>query len=117
MPDKPLIWLGRSRRDIRAFPALVRRLAGFQLRRVQQGLEPDDWKSMQAVGPGVREIRVHIAGTHRVFYLATRADAIYVLHAFEKKTQKTSANDLRTGRERFRAVAKLRQQHGKEKRG
>jgi phage-related protein len=117
MPDKPLIWLGSSRRDIRAFPALVRRVAGFQLRRVQQGLEPDDWKSMQTVGPGVREIRVHIAGAHRVFYLATRADAIYVLHAFEKKTQKTSANDLRTGRERFGAVAKLRQQHGKEKRG
>ena len=117
MPDKPLIWLGSSRRDIRAFPALVRRLAGFQLRRVQQGLEPDDWKFMQSVGPGVREIRVHIAGAHRVFYLATRADAIYVLHAFEKKTQKTSANDLRTGRDRFRAIAKLRQQHGKEKRG
>ena len=117
MPDKPLIWLGSSRRDIRAFPALVRRLAGFQLRRIQQGLEPDDWKSIQTVGPGVREIRVHIAGAHRVFYLATRADAIYVLHAFEKKTQKTSANDLRTGRERLHAAAKLRQQHGKEKRG
>ncbi len=117
MPDKPLIWLGSSRRDIRAFPALVRRLAGFQLRRIQQGLEPDDSKSIQTVGPGVREIRVHIAGAHRVFYLATRADAIYVLHAFEKKTQKTSANDLRTGRERFRAIAKLRQQHDKEKRG
>ena len=72
---------------------------------------------MQSVGPGVREIRVHIAGAHRVFYLATRADGIYVLHAFEKKTQKTSANDLRTGRDRFRAIAKLRQQHGKEKRG
>ena len=112
MPDKPLIWLGSLRRDIRAFPALVRRLAGFQ-----QGLEPDDWKSMQTVRPGVREIRVHIAGAHRVFYLATRADAIYVLHAFEKKTQKASANDLRTGRERFGALAKLRQQHGKEKRG
>ena len=94
MPDGPLLWLGSSQRDIRAFPALVRRLAGFQLRRVQQGLEPDDWKSMPAVGPGVREIRVHIAGAHRVFYLATRADAIYVLHAFEKKTQKTSANDV-----------------------
>ena len=62
--------------------------------------------------------QAHIRADARVaaFYLA-RADAIYVLHAFEKKTQKTSANDLRTGRERFRAVAKLRQQHGKEKRG
>jgi len=57
MPGKALIWLGSSRRDLRAFPVLARRLAGFQLRRVQQGLEPDDWKPMQTVGPGVREIR------------------------------------------------------------
>jgi phage-related protein len=117
MPDKALIWLGSSRRDLRLFPALARRLAGFQLRRVQQGLDPDDWKSMQTVGPGVREIRISIAGAHRVFYLATRADAICVLHAFEKKTRKTSAHDLQVGRERFRALGKLRQVHGKEKRG
>jgi phage-related protein len=52
-----------------------------------------------------------------VFYVSARAEAIYVLHAFEKKTQKTSANDLRIGRDRFRALGKLRQQHGKEKRG
>ena len=63
---------------------------------------------MQTVGPGVREIRIHIAGAHRVFYVATRAKAIYVLHAFEKKTQKTSAQDLRIGRDRFRALGKLR---------
>jgi phage-related protein len=117
MPDKLLIWLGSSQRDVRAFPALSRRLAGFQLRRVQQGLDPDDWKPIQTVGPGVREIRIHVAGAHRVFYLATRAEAIYVLHAFEKKTQKTSAHDLRIGRDRFRALAKLREQHGKEQRG
>jgi phage-related protein len=103
MPDKRLIWLGSSRRDLRVFPALARRLAGFQLRRVQHGLDPDDW--------------IHVAGAHRVFYVATRAEAIYVLHAFEKKTQKTSAQDLRIGRERSRALSKLRQQHGKEKRG
>ena len=117
MPDKPLIWLGSSRRDLRLFPALARRLAGFQLRRVQQGLDPDDWKPMQTVGPGVREIRIHIAGAHRVFYVAARAEAIYVLHAFEKKTQKTSARDLRIGRDRYGALGRLRQQHGKEKRG
>ncbi len=117
MPDKPLIWLGSSRRDLRAFPALARRLAGFQLRRLQQALDPDDWKPMQTVGPGVREIRIHIAGAHRVFYVATRADAIYVLHAFQKKTQKTSAHDLRIGRDRFRALGKSRPHHEKEKRG
>jgi phage-related protein len=58
-----------------------------------------------------------VAGAHRVFYLATRAEAIYVLHAFEKKTQKTSAHDLRIGRDRLRAVETLSQQHGKKKRG
>jgi len=76
MPDKSIIWLGNSRRDLRAFPALARRLVGFQLRRVQQGLDPGDWKPMQTVGPGVREIRIHIAGAHRVFYVAARAEAI-----------------------------------------
>ena len=117
MPDKPLILLGSSRRDLRAFPALARRLAGFELRRVQQGLDPDDWKPMSTVGPGVREIRIHVAGAHRVFYVATLAEAIYVLHAFEKKTKKTTARDLELGREWFRAIGKLRQQHGKEERG
>src|SRR5262245_47068552 len=116
MPDKSIIWLGNSRRDLRAFPALARRLAGFQLRRVQQGLDPDDWKPMQKVGPGVREIRIRIAGTHRVFYVATRAEAIYVLHAFEKKTRKTSSHDLEIGRDRLRALGKLRQHHGKKER-
>src|SRR5688500_6868774 len=102
MPDKPLIWLGSSRRDIRAFPALARGRWASSFGASSRDSNQTIGKSMQTVGPGVREIRVHIGGAHRVFYLATRADAIYVLHAFEKKTQKTSANDLRTGRERFR---------------
>src|SRR5262245_63852393 len=88
MPDKSIIWLGNSRRDLRAFPALARRLAGFQLRRVQQGLDPDDWKPMQAVGPGVREIRIHAAGAHRVFYVATRTEATYVLHTLRRRRRR-----------------------------
>jgi phage-related protein len=116
MPDKPLIWLGSTRRDVRGFPASVRRLTGFQLRRVQQGLDPADWKPMSTIGPGVREICIQIAGAHRVFYLATHPEAIYVLHAFEKKTRKTAAHDLQLGRERFRALGELRQQHGKKER-
>jgi len=63
---------------------------------------------MQTVGPGVREIRIHIAGAHRVFYVATQAEAIYILHAFEKTTRKTSSHDLEIGRDRFRALGKLR---------
>ena len=88
MPDKPLIWLGSSRGDLRAFPALARRLAGFQLRRVQHGLDPNDWKPMQTVGPGAREIRIHIAGAHRVFYVATRAEAFYVLHVSRRRRRR-----------------------------
>jgi phage-related protein len=80
------------------------------------GAEPDDWKPMPTVGPGVREIRIHVEGAHRVFSVAARAEAIDVLHAFEKKTQKTSARDREIGRERYRAIATLRQQHGKEER-
>ena len=60
MADKALFWLGSSLKDLQGFPALVRRLAGFQLRRAQQGLDPDDWKPMKTVGPGVREIRIHV---------------------------------------------------------
>ena len=116
MPDKALMWLGSSRRDLQDFPALARRLAGFQLRRVQQGLDPDDWKPIPTVGPGIREIRIHIAGAHRLFYVTTRPEAIYVLHAFEKKTQKTSAADLRIGRERLRNLDQLRQRDDKERR-
>jgi phage-related protein len=70
MPDKALQWLGSSRSDVRALPRDARRLVGFQLRRVQQGLEPFDWKPIATVGPGVREIRVHTALEHRVLYIA-----------------------------------------------
>jgi phage-related protein len=72
---------------------------------------------MQTVGPGVCEIRIHTAGAHRVFYVAKRPEAIYVLHAFEKKTQKTSAHDLRIGRDRLGALRKLGLKHGKKERG
>ena len=106
--DKALAWLGSARADVRRFPAAVRRLAGFQLRRVQQGLDPNDWKPMSSVGVGVREIRLHVEGAHRVFYVATFAEAVYVLHAFEKKTRKTAVRDLEIGRERFRSLVAMR---------
>jgi phage-related protein len=86
---KPAIFIGSSRRDLAAFPDAARNTAGFELFRVQQGLEPADWKPLNSVGVGVREIRVHTGREHRVVYLARFAEAIYVLHAFEKKTRKT----------------------------
>ncbi len=94
MSDKPLVWLGSARRDTRAFPVVARRRSGFQLRRVQQGLDPEDWKPMTSVGPGVREIRIQTELEHRVFYVATFADAVYVVRAFEKRTRKTPPHEL-----------------------
>ena len=104
MADKLLIWLGSSQVDLRAFPPDARRVAGFQLRRVQQGFEPNDWKPMTTVGAGVQEIRIHTGLEHRVFYVAKFTEGIYVLHAFEKRTRKTSKRETDLARDRFRAL-------------
>lgn len=102
---KGISWLGSSRNDVRAFPANARREAGFQLDKVQHGEDPDDWRPMPTIGPGVREIRIRdAAGAFRVIYVATHADAIYVLHAFTKKTTATSPHDLRMARQRHQWI-------------
>ena len=71
-------------------------------------MEPADWKPMSTIGPGVREIRVHTALEHRVCYIAKFAEAIYVLHAFEKRTRKTSQRDLDLARQRYQALVARR---------
>jgi phage-related protein len=82
---------------------------GFELYRVQCGLDPRDWKPMTGVGPGVREIRVRDeAGAFRMIYLATRPDGVYVLHCFQKKTQRTNRSDLDLAVKRFRSIARLK---------
>jgi phage-related protein len=102
---KPVVFLGDSIARRRAFPDGARRNAGFQLDRVQRGLNPDDWKPMKGVGPGVREIRVRdVAGAFRVIYIAALADAVYVLHAFQKKTPRTSARDIALAESRYREL-------------
>ena len=102
---KDLVFLGDSRDRLRDFPEQARRTAGFQLRRVQQGLEPDDWKPMATVGPGVRELRVREGGgAFRVIYVAVVADAVHVLHAFQKKSQKTPRPDLDLAARRLRTL-------------
>ena len=88
MPAKPIAFLGGSLDDLRGFPVHARRQTGYQLDRVQRGLDPDDWRPMPAVGAGVREIRVsERAGAFRVIYVTAFADAVYVLHAFQKKSK------------------------------
>jgi phage-related protein len=102
---KPVTFLGDSLEAIRSFPDGVRREAGFQIDRVQRGLDPDHWKPMGTIGPGVREIRVSDeTGAFRVMYLATLADAVYVLHAFQKKTQATAKRDLDLAKKRLVAL-------------
>jgi len=105
---KALFWLGSSRSDIRNFPADARRRAGYELYLVQSGLEPSDWKPMPSVGVGVREIRARTGREHRVFYVAKFEEGVYVLHAFEKKTQKTPKADLDLARSRLRELLKRR---------
>ncbi|MDR0275972.1 MAG: type II toxin-antitoxin system RelE/ParE family toxin [Burkholderiaceae bacterium] len=86
---KPIEFRGRSLDDLRVFPPSARREADHQLDQVQNGEDPDDWKPMNSVGQGVREIRIRdAAGAFRVIYIAKLADAIYVLHCFQKKTEK-----------------------------
>jgi phage-related protein len=104
--------VGSSRDDVRAFPADARRLAGFQLRRVQQGLDPNDWKTMPAIGPGVGEIRIHTAVEHQVVYVAKFVEAVYVLHAFEKRSRKTSKLDVDLVRQRLHQLLLQRRSRG-----
>lgn len=102
---KPVAFQGASRGDLRALPKTAQRKMGQQLNRVQRGLDPNDWKPMPDVGAGVREIRVRDeAGVFRVIYVATRPEAIYVLHAFQKKTQATARRDIELAKARYREL-------------
>ena len=99
---KPLCFLGDSLKRLRAFPVDARNDAGYQLHKVQQGALPDDFKPMPAIGSGIEEIRVwESTGTYRVIYTARMANAVYVLHAFQKKTQATSKADIALARSRY----------------
>lgn len=106
---KLLSFLGTSLDELRAFPETARREAGYQLDRVQHGLEPDDWKPMPTIGLGVREIRMRDqAGAFRVIYTATRPEAVYVLHAFQKRTRQTGKRDLDVAAARLRELTRSR---------
>lgn len=103
--NKRIVRLGSSKADLKALPEAVTAQAGYELYRVQCGLEPTDWKPMSAIGSGVREIRVRdSAGAFRVIYLASRPDALYVLHCFQKKTRKTAQGDIELARQRLKVL-------------
>jgi phage-related protein len=103
-PAKGIEFLGTSLKRVREFPLPAKREAGHQLDRVQHGLDPADWKPMKSIGQGVREIRIHYEGQYRVIYLASFEEIIYVLHAFQKKSRKTSRQDLDTAKRALQEV-------------
>ena len=102
---KSIQFLGDSLKRLREFPTEARQDAGHQLYKVQRGEQPDDFKPMPTIGKGVEEIRVwDETGTYRVIYTARRVEAVYVLHAFQKKTQTPSKRDLDIAKARFAPI-------------
>ena len=101
---KPVEWLGDSLARLRDFPREAMREAGYQLERVQAGKEPRNWRPMASIGVGVNELRVRTGGAFRVIYVAKFAEAIYVLHAFQKKSQRTASLDVELARSRFKIL-------------
>ena len=112
---KPIKWMGSSKMDLASFPRSVVQEAGYQLDQVQQGLLPDDFKTMKSLGKGisgVEEIRLRLSeanSIYRVMYIARFEDAVYVLHCFQKKTQKTSSRDKEVVVKRYKAMLAERQ--------
>jgi len=96
--------------ELRQFPAAARHQAGFEIDGIQRGKNPSDWKPLKIIGPGVKELRIHKDGEHRVVYVAKFDEAVYVLHAFQKKTQKTAKLDLDLARNRYQAPINERMQ-------
>ena len=108
-PEKEIRWVGSSFKDLKDFPEDALRQAGFQLGRVQNGLDPEDWKPFDELGPGVREVRLSEAtGAFRVMYVAKFAEVVYVLHCFQKKTKATSEHDKFITGTRYRDVVRNR---------
>jgi len=103
---KDVEFCGQSLNVIRNFGTASKRVAGYQLDRIQHGLDPQNWKPMATIGSGVREIRIQEQGQFRIIYVTKFDDAIYVLHAFQKKTQKTRKSDIDAAKREFQALIK-----------
>lgn len=103
--EKEIYWVGTSYKDLLAFPDEAKKDAGYQLHRVQNGLDPEDWKPFQKIGSGVKEIRIRSdKNIYRIMYVAKFAEKIYILHAFQKKTQQTSLHDIEIAKTRYNSV-------------
>ena len=101
---KSIQFCGNSLKSIRNFSPAVKRAVGHQLDRVQRGLDPVDWKLMYVVGKGVKEIRISLNGQFRVLYAIGPEQKILVLHAFQKKSQKTAKHDINQAKNALKAT-------------
>ncbi|MGB3788369.1 MAG: type II toxin-antitoxin system RelE/ParE family toxin [Phormidesmis sp.] len=108
MTDKQIYWMGSSRNELSGFPKMARQKAGFQLRALQRGQKPADFKPVGTVGKGAEEIRIRTENAYRVFYVSKFEEAIYVLYAFQKKTQKTANQDIEVGQKRYQEMMQFR---------
>jgi phage-related protein len=106
--EKPIHWVGSSKRDLLALPAEVVRAVGYDLSAVQHGGQPPSAKPWRGLGPGVWElVETAAGGTYRAIYTVQLKKAIYVLHAFQKKSPagiRTSATDVDLVRRRLNAA-------------
>lgn len=110
---KPLQFWERSIDEFREFPAHIKDDGGYQLDLLQQGLKPADFKPMTTIGPGAFELRLDDdKNEYRVIYVVKLEDAVWVLHAFQKTTKKTSKKDIQLAKSRYE---KLLQQKTEEK--
>ena len=105
---KKIIWLGKTHEMIKSYSNIVRQEIGYNLGRVQRGMNPHDWKPMSLVGMGVKEIRIHEKNEYRVLYVARFEESIYVLHVFEKKSEQTLMKDINLARKRYMEMLKIR---------
>lgn len=114
--DKEIIWIGSSYKDLLDFPSEALKDAGKSLRKIQNDLDPDDWKPFATIGAGANEIRTTDKNKQlRVFYVAKFAEALYVLHCFPKTTEKTSKHDVAIGKDRYKGMVKRRKENAKKK--
>ena len=97
----PIFWQGDSLAVVQGWSDAAKKQAGAELLRLQFGGDPIHWRPMKSVGRGVREIKISEGGQFRVLYLTRRGEDIIVLHAFEKKTQRTAKSDIALGKQRL----------------
>lgn len=101
--EKKVAFEGSSHEDLRSWPKEVRQVAGYQIHRLQDGLDPTDWAPLKSAGQGVKEIRISESnGWWRVIYVQVVKNTVHVLHCFQKKTNKTAKHDIDIAKQRYK---------------